>query len=153
MSKCVIPVFECLLPELHNTKVLRLLFTFCHWHALAKMRMHTDATLKLLDEETTELRRLLRDFESTTCSNFKTRELRRETNARKCCECVKNAATRTPRPGSHQDTARRLKTFNLHTYKLHSLGDYVSTIKCLGTTDSYTTAIVRSISATICLPC
>ena len=41
-----------------------------------------------------------------------------------------------------QPQQRRHKTFNLWTYKFHSLRDYVSTIKQYGTTDSYTTAIV-----------
>ena len=35
------------------------------------------------------------------------------------------------------------KTFNLQTSKLHALGDYVETIKMFGTTDSYSTQIVR----------
>jgi hypothetical protein len=36
----------------------------------------------------------------------------------------------------------RPKAFNMQTYKLHALGDYVSSIKMFGTTDSYTTQIV-----------
>ena len=36
----------------------------------------------------------------------------------------------------------RPKLFNLNTYKLHALGDYVHTIHMFGTTDSYTTQIV-----------
>lgn len=39
-------------------------------------------------------------------------------------------------------TGRRRKAFNLNTYKSHSLGDYVETIRTYGTTDSYTTEIV-----------
>lgn len=33
--------------------------------------------------------------------------------------------------------------FNLSTYKFHSMGDYATTIKLFGTTDSFTTQIVR----------
>jgi hypothetical protein len=40
-------------------------------------------------------------------------------------------------------TARRTKTFNLDTYKYHSLGDYVEHIRQYGTTDSYSTEPVR----------
>jgi hypothetical protein len=105
------------------------------------MRMHTDLTLDLLDKETTELGKLLRDFESTTCSNYNTRELKREMNARKRRECPLKARS-APKPSSQQDSGRRSKKFNLHTYKLHSLGDYASTIRHFGTTDSYTTAVV-----------
>ena len=35
-----------------------------------------------------------------------------------------------------------MKGFNLNTYKLHSLGDYVETIRRYGTTDSYSTQLV-----------
>jgi hypothetical protein len=135
------PAFEGLLPEPHNAKILQLLFTFCHWHALAKMRLHTDATLGLLDSETAELGKLLRDFESTTCSVYKTRELKKEMNARKRRDCVKKGSF-TGKPHSQPTAERQFKTLNLRTYKFHSLGDYVSTIKRFGTTDSYTTSIV-----------
>jgi hypothetical protein len=107
------------------------------------MRLHTDATLDLLDKETTELGKLFRDFESTTCSIYKTRELKREMSARKRREDVKRALS-VPKAGSEQNSGRQFKTINLQTYKFHSLGDYVSTIKKFGTTDSYTTAIVSS---------
>ena len=146
MWKCLIPVFEGLLPEPHNTKVLRLLFTFGHWHALAKMRMHTDVTLDLLDKETTELGKMLRDFESTTCTAYETRELKRETAARNRRNCAKDKSS-VSKPGPQRNAGRRFKTFNLQTYKLHSMGDhYVSSIKRFRTTDSYTTAIVSSLS-------
>jgi hypothetical protein len=39
--------------------------------------------------------------------------------------------------------ARRTKTFNLDTYKYHSLGDYVEHIQQYGTPDSYSTEPVR----------
>jgi hypothetical protein len=35
--------------------------------------------------------------------------------------------------------SRRRKSFNLHTYKFHVLGDYVTSIRRFGTTDSYST--------------
>jgi len=38
----------------------------------------------------------------------------------------------------------KVKRFNLLTYKIHSLGDYVSMIRKFGTTDSYSTQIVSS---------
>jgi hypothetical protein len=40
-------------------------------------------------------------------------------------------------------TTRRTKTFNLDTYKYHSLGDYAEHIRQYGTTDSYSTEPVR----------
>ena len=41
-------------------------------------------------------------------------------------------------------SGRRRKTFNLNTYKFHSYGDYVATIRKYGTTDSYSTELVRT---------
>lgn len=38
----------------------------------------------------------------------------------------------------------KAKLFSLLTYKLHALGDYMWTIQLFGTTDSYSTQIVRS---------
>jgi hypothetical protein len=39
---------------------------------------------------------------------------------------------------------RREKTLILDTYKFHALGDYPDTVTRFGTTDSYTSEIVRS---------
>jgi hypothetical protein len=39
-------------------------------------------------------------------------------------------------------TAQQPKTLNLNTYKFHALGDYTSTIRQYGTTDSYSTEAV-----------
>ena len=106
-----------------------------HWHGLAKLRMHTDATLAVLDSETSVLGNQLRDFQSNTCSAYKTCELDREMAARK---------RRQERSDidHHSRRGRQPATLSLSTYKFHALGDYVSTIKQYGTTDSYTTAIV-----------
>ncbi|KZP03474.1 hypothetical protein FIBSPDRAFT_693271, partial [Athelia psychrophila] len=49
LLQCAIPVLDGLLPEPYNTEILTLIFICSHWHALAKLRMHTDCTLKLLD--------------------------------------------------------------------------------------------------------
>jgi hypothetical protein len=145
-GQCAIPVFQNLLPEPepHNGKILRLLFTFAHWHGLAKLRMHTDTTLAILDNTTTALGQQLRDFQKKTCTAFQTCELKREAEARK-----RRQKARAPAPGSSTSTdnqqnitQHQVKTFNLQTYKVHALGDYVSTIKTFGTTDSYSTAIV-----------
>lgn len=53
-----------------------------HWHALAKLRLHTDLTLEILDQNTTLLGKCLRDFHNKTCIAFKTKELPREAEAR-----------------------------------------------------------------------
>jgi hypothetical protein len=90
--QCSIAVFEGLLPEPHNRAVMKLLFTMAHWHALAKLRMHNDLSLDLMDAVTVSLGKALRTFRDTTCSVFHTKELRREYNARIRREAKKSAS-------------------------------------------------------------
>ncbi|KZP03728.1 hypothetical protein FIBSPDRAFT_904798 [Athelia psychrophila] len=75
LLQCAIPVLDGLLPEPYNTEILTLVFICSHWHALAKLRMHTDCTLKLLDSETEHLGTSLRSFAANTCKAFNTQEL------------------------------------------------------------------------------
>jgi hypothetical protein len=119
---------------------MRLLFTLAHWHGLAKLRLHTDLTLAILDDETTSLGEQLRHFTTKTCAAFKTEELPREAKARKRRQ-AKIQAGRT-KSGTEGNGSCRTKTFNLQTYKYHALGDYVDTIRRYGTTDSYSTEVV-----------
>jgi hypothetical protein len=49
---------------------------------MAKLRMHTDETLKLLDDMMVRLGKQLHHFESHTCVAFKTQELRHEAERR-----------------------------------------------------------------------
>jgi hypothetical protein len=117
--------------------------------------MHTDDTLKILDEVTIKIGAEFRMFADKTCSAFAKRELRREVAVRnrrqqkkaeaqlaskkKAPNCiVADSATKGLGEGS------RVKTFSLHSYKYHSLGDYADTICQFGTTDSYSTEPVRT---------
>lgn len=92
--------------------------------------MHTDPTLDILSHVTTSLGNSFRLFVEKTCAAFQTRELERERVARQRSQAktaVQKASLRKP------------KQLNLKTYKFHSLGDYVETIRRFGTTDSYST--------------
>ena len=129
LLQCAIPVFERLLPEPHNNHVMKLLFRIAEWHGLVKLRMHTEATLARLEQVTTALGHLMRDFRDKTCAKFNTTELAREVEARN----RRNARTNAP------NQSRKVKSFNLLTYKFHALGDYVRTIRMFGTTDSFST--------------
>lgn len=151
-----------------------------HWHGLAKLRVHTDLTLNIMDRVTVDLGKKLRAFQKETCKAFATRELERERDARirrahkskvnsspgplpgsiTSAPCPSSAAGTTSLPVSAEchvdgppdrsalakpivgDTTRRPRTFNLNTYKLHALGDYTTTIRRNGTTDSYSTEVV-----------
>jgi hypothetical protein len=136
--QCIMPCIDGLLPEPHNTTVLSMLFILDTWHSLAKLRMHTDSSLKLLDDTTTCLGIALRYFTRVTCPEFSTKETTAEFNKRKRKEAT--STTRIP-----DANAQKPRTFNMKTIKLHSLGDYVSHIRTFGTTDSYDTGIVSPV--------
>ncbi|KAJ3524296.1 hypothetical protein NMY22_g11058 [Coprinellus aureogranulatus] len=106
--QCSIPAFEGLIPGEHGRRVESLLFVFAHWHSLAKLKIHTDDTLALLDEWTVILGAESRLFVNETCSAFETRELKREYQSRKRNEARKNAgraagSTASPLPPLRND--------------------------------------------------
>lgn len=153
---------------------MKLLYRTAEWHGLAKARMHTDSSLELLEKLTVEFGQLLRQFRDLTCSAFDTVELPGEAAARirrrKPTEVVETPSGRTtvnlnatptstsattasapadsipPNTASAQGSSRRTKNFNLHLFKLHSLGDYVNCIRMFGTTDSYSTQLVSHLA-------
>jgi hypothetical protein len=79
--QCCIPCFESLLPAPHNDYVLRLLYLASYWHSLAKLRLHSETTLKVLDNVTVLFARALRHFKDVTCPCFNTVETEREYSA------------------------------------------------------------------------
>jgi Sec-independent protein translocase protein TatA len=135
---------------------------------MAKLRLHTEETLAILDDVTRSLGIALRAFKKEMCSKFATKELpleaaarqRKQTSAaqkkeekqggedgrpsskkgkgKELCEDDQSSSKK----GNGKGTSRLPKIFNLNTYKLHSLGDYANTIRQYGTTDSYSTQIV-----------
>ncbi|KAF4601473.1 hypothetical protein EYR40_004841 [Pleurotus pulmonarius] len=136
--QCAGPVFEGILPEPHDSNIQKLLFTFAEWHALAKLRMHTEETLSSLDHATSELGRQLRHFEKHTCAAFETKELPKEEAARGRRQSCKSSNGTLPTT-KEKASGPKIKRFNLRTYKFHAMGDYVRTIRRFGTTDSYST--------------
>ncbi len=61
---------------------MTLLYRTAEWHGLAKLRMHTDSSLQLLQSLTEEFGLLMRNFHELTSSDFITLELPKEKNAR-----------------------------------------------------------------------
>ena len=122
-----------------------------HWHGLAKLRLHSEKTLDILDKQTTTLGSQFRSFQEHTCSNFKTCELNQETSARqhrnskKEKKTITNQRAKSKGKESTAPSKSKVKSFNLATYKMHALGDYVETIRMYGTTDSYSTEPVISL--------
>ena len=117
--------------------------------------MHTDQTLEILDDVTTEMGAEFRAFTNNTCSAFDTHELPRETAARKRRKMKKTigkngSVDSAPEPstdislGATNEADEPLpRKFNLWIYKYHCLGDYPNTIRRYGTCDSYSTEPVR----------
>jgi hypothetical protein len=118
---------------------MKLLYRTAEWHALGKLRMHTDATLTHMQSLTKEFGLLMRQFRDRTCSQFQTVELPGELAARNRQLQRKQAKTLNT---GHSSLPRKCKTLNLSTPKFHFLGDYVQTIRSFGCTDSFSTQIV-----------
>jgi hypothetical protein len=143
-TKCCIPCIEGLFTDQQYNKISKLIFTFAKWHALAKLRVHTESTLEALDSETSALGLRLRIFQRWTAAEFPSVvETNAEFEARKRRETRKAMALGLPVP----EFAKEPKEHSLSTYKLHALGDYVKAIRRFGTTDSYSTQIVSHIIA------
>ncbi|KAG2069591.1 hypothetical protein BDR04DRAFT_1128772 [Suillus decipiens] len=111
--QCAIPAFEGLFPGDHDTAVLSLLYQFAQWHALMKLRMHSESTITLFEETFKKATKKLHKAQQSEISN-----------------------------APPESNGTRAKEFNLNTYKLYAMGDYVSTIRFFRTTDSFTTQIV-----------
>ncbi|KAG1844851.1 hypothetical protein DFJ58DRAFT_731120 [Suillus subalutaceus] len=137
LPSCAIPVFEGRFPAPHDVIVQSLLYRFAQWHALAKLRLHSESTLDFLEDTFKKLSRQLRKFHDCTCAAFSTVELPKEKAAR-LRKFVQGVGPHDAPPGS---SGPKVKMFNLNTYKFHAMGDYVHTIKFFGTTDSFTTQI------------
>ena len=108
---------------------------------LAKLRLHSDNTLDIMDDVTVKLGSQFREFRDRICPQFQTRELPREVAAHQRRRSKQNHHSGGNSAARFSKDPRQ-KMFNLDTYKYHSLGDYTSTIRRFGTTDSYSTTTV-----------
>jgi hypothetical protein len=117
--------------------VQALLFRFAEWHALAKLRIHSESTVTILEDTFKKLSQMLRKFQGYTCAAFNAVELPKEKAARQ-----RKAQSSDTSNASPDSSGARPKKFNLGTYKFHAMGDYARTIRLFGTTDSFTTQIV-----------
>ncbi|EIW80785.1 hypothetical protein CONPUDRAFT_57037, partial [Coniophora puteana RWD-64-598 SS2] len=139
--QCCMPCFEGLFPEQHDKAIQELLFTMSYWHSLAKLRMHTESTLQVLEQVTVLLGQRLRLFASATSTDpgLVAYETDREYQARG--RAFQRRQAQQPSTGASLGGKRR-KIFNLITAKLHFLGYYILHIRIHGTTDGFTTHIV-----------
>jgi len=140
------PVIEGLLPELHNKIMLDLTFDLATWHSYAKLRKHTEYSLRSLRSQSKELGRQLRVFLHETCSQYKTKCLPGEEASRgrrRVAKAKKGSSTARKKTGPRAKPATEgdsdLRPFNLATYKIHALADYADHIERFGPTDCFTT--------------
>ena len=127
------PAFEGLLPLPDDHTCADMLFELANWHALAKLRLHTEVTLEILREATKHMYEGIRKFAATTCTHYVARELPNEVGAR------------MRRGGKSKNVSADAQAvhFNvMNTYKYHCLGDYAEYIERSGTSDNYSTQIV-----------
>lgn len=159
-SQCAMPVVEGLLSEPMNTIVLNLLWACAVWHALAKLRLHTESTLSALEVSTTILGDSARRF-SKECDKDKydIRELPAEEYARhrrktrqqekKHAKDSQPSKTAQQKPGDSKGKGKekasgpKQKRLNLQTFKWHNLGHYAAAIRRFGPTDGYSTQMVN----------
>jgi hypothetical protein len=123
---------------------------------MAKLRLHTETTDQDHENSTSRLGDQLRGFEKTVCPEYDTYDLPTEEAARSRRRTRISAA---PPPthvyadsGSEEDeqmqkkaktkVKRKIRRFNLDSYKLHSLGGYAKAIRQYGTTDNYNSQTV-----------
>lgn len=137
------------------------------WHGLAKLRMHTELTLRLLRTATIRLGRELRSFQKNVCPHYATKETAKEAETRARSQArrgdrtqatpatqdapiIPETATGTQAPkqtGPAAPGTRRPYTFKLTKPKLHFLGDYPDEIELCGPTDNYSTQPVSEFPA------
>ena len=122
------------------------------WHALAKLQIHTNKTLNLLEAAMATLTNTMRHFLRETCEAITTWELKKEVAA--CGQCKAALAVKGDSCAAKgkATTVARLKKLNLATYKYHSLANYAETIQRFRPTDNYNTQIVGMSSIYSALP-
>ena len=147
--QCAIPAFEGLLPNsTHDVIVRKLLFELATWHGLAKLRQHTETTVRDLENSTSRLGNMLRSFQQDVCSQYQTFELPSEEAARgrrKAAAAKKDGPGAAAKKGKESAAGtRKIRTFNLNTYKTHALGGYAKAIRLFGSPDNYNSQSVSN---------
>ena len=98
--------------------------------------------LASLEETTKALGQVLWRFVTELCKSYATKELPTEEATRTRRKARKIAKGKGTKPSGSVGATSTF--FNMCTYKLHALGDYVATIWRYGTTDNYSTQVVSN---------
>ena len=145
------PCFKGLFGDKHEDSIQDVLFSMASFHAFSKLRMHSDDSLGVYHGLTIVFGQVMRHFTSTVCNELDALPLAKEAAATASGQAKTQARSQT-RAQSHarslsQDWKRskspQSKTFNMFTFKWHTLGHYPSIIRHYGTLDLLGTHIVH----------
>ena len=122
----------------------KLLFELATWHSLAKLRQHTETTVRDLESSTSRLGNMLRTFQQEVCTQYQTFDLPSEEAARARRKAKKKALAanvmekeKTRNGKESASGSRKIRKFSLNTYKTHALGGYAKAIRLFGSPDNY----------------
>ena len=117
-TQVIIPAYEAILPLEHNSTILELLFELANTHALAKLCLHTEVTVDLLEVSTDHMYHIMDKFTRTACAVYNVYQRADEVEARTRRQREKN-------PNVLVNGARRKIEFNTNkTIKYHTAGHY-----------------------------
>ncbi|TFK81828.1 hypothetical protein K466DRAFT_648231 [Polyporus arcularius HHB13444] len=101
--QCAYFTFDGLLADTaHDKIVMKMIFVLATWHALAKLRLHSDSTLTYFEHMTQVLGTVVRAWVRHVCSAYVTKELPSETvtRQRRKAAKTKRADNTTPLPST-----------------------------------------------------
>lgn len=127
--------------------MLDLLWELASWHALAKLRLHTETTVTILEGFTRTVGSATRRF-AKLCEDINTQELKHEAAARgrrEAAASAKSGPGLKPSGKPPAERSSRRKRLNLSTFKYHGMGHFPAGIRRAGTIDSYSTQRVSVI--------
>ncbi|KAH9911827.1 uncharacterized protein BXZ73DRAFT_93312 [Epithele typhae] len=127
----IIPAFQGLLPAKDDAVISGLLFELANWHALAKLRLHTEVTVDIFKDATTHMYDAFRAFK-TTCTRYEVYESKNEFQAR-----LRREAAIDPQ---HVDGQRKKKPCNIwERPKFHGVSHAPDTVEDSGPLDGGST--------------
>ena len=91
---------------------------------------------------------MLRSFQQDVCSQYQTFDLPSEEAARARRKAAAKKDDVAAKKGKGKESAagsRKLRKFNLNTYKIHALGGYANAIRLFGSPDNYNSQSVSNL--------
>ena len=101
------------------------------------MRLHTESTIRLLDDACTVMGTHLRHFKNVVCEHYLTQETEREYNTRI------RAQARNASGSSSISSGWKKRMFNNAVIKSHFLGYYAAYIRLFGSAEAFSSVHVR----------